>query len=115
RAKSEFVASVSHELKTPLSLIRGFAETLHLNRLGNPSDREEYFRIIESEILKLSMMIDRILEFSKIEVGLKRYRPEPADVGSLVEETLAHFSYELERGGFTLERQVEEPPPHAQV
>lgn len=115
RAKSEFVASVSHELKTPLSLIRGFAETLHLNRLGNPSDREEYFRIIESEILKLSMMIDRILEFSKIEVGLKSYRPEPADVGSLVEETLAHFSYELERGGFTLERQVEEPPPHAQV
>lgn len=115
RAKSEFVASVSHELKTPLSLIRGFAETLHLNRLGNPADRDEYFRIIENEILKLSMMIDRILEFSKIEVGLKSYHPEPADVGHLVDETLTHFSYELERGGFTLEREVEDPAPRAQV
>jgi signal transduction histidine kinase len=115
RAKSEFVASVSHELKTPLALIRGFAETLHLNRLGSPKDREEYFQIIENEILKLSMMIDRILEFSKIEVGLKRYHPEPADVTHLVEESLTHFSYELERSGFRLERRFEEPPPRAPV
>jgi signal transduction histidine kinase len=115
RAKSEFVASVSHELKTPLALIRGFAETLHLNRLGSPSDRDEYFRIIENEILKLSLMIDRILELSKIEVGLKRYHPEPADLSLLVDETLAHFSFELERSGFALERQFEEPAPRAEV
>ncbi len=115
RAKSEFVASVSHELKTPLSLIRGFAETLHLNRLASPGDREEYFRIIETEILRLSMMIDRILEFSKIEVGLKRYQPQATDVAGVVEETLAHFSYELEKGGFRVERRVEEPRPRAQV
>jgi len=111
RAKSEFVASVSHELKTPLALIRGFAETLHLNRLTSSADRDEYFRIIETEILRLSMMIDRILEFSKIDVGLKQYQPEPTDVGGLVEETLGHFAYELEKGGFTVERRLEEPPP----
>ncbi len=115
RAKSEFVASVSHDLKTPLSLIRGFAETLHLNRLGSPSDREEYFCIIETEILKLSMMIDKILEFSKIEVGLKRYQPALTDLGALVEETLAHFSYELEKGGFTVERRVQEQLPPVPV
>ena len=115
RAKSEFVANVSHELKTPLSLIRGFAETLHLNRLSSPGDRDEYFRIIESEILRLSIMIDKILEFSKIEVGLKRYHPEMTDVGAVVEETLRHFSYELEKGGFQLERQIEDPHPVAPV
>jgi signal transduction histidine kinase len=115
RAKSEFVASVSHELKTPLSLIRGFAETLHLNRLPSPSDREEYFRIIETEILRLSLMIDRILEFSKIEVGLKQYQPEMTDVAGIVEETLGHFSYELEKGGFQVERHIEEPRPLAPV
>jgi len=115
RAKSEFVANVSHELKTPLSLIRGFAETLHLNRLSNPADREEYFRIIESEILRLSIMIDKILELSKIEVGIKRYHPEMTDLGAVVDETLHHFSYELEKKGFKLEREIEEPRPVAPV
>lgn len=115
RAKTEFVASVSHELKTPLSLIRGFVETLRLNRFGNPSQREEYFGIIENEILRLSNLIDRILEMSKIEVGLKRYEPETVDVASLIEDTLTHFSHELERKSFTLERQIEAPLPAAKV
>jgi signal transduction histidine kinase len=115
RAKTEFVASVSHELKTPLSLIRGFVETLRLNRLGAPSQREEYFGIIDTEILRLSNMIDRILEMSKIEVGLKQYQPETVDVANLIDDTLAAFSNELDRESFLLERRIEEPLPLAQI
>jgi signal transduction histidine kinase len=115
RTKTEFVASVSHELKTPLSLIRGFVETLHLNRLAAPSQREEYFGIIEAEIQRLSDMIDTILDISKIEVGLKRYRPENVDVGDLIEETLAHFSPEFERRSFAVNRQIEASLPPAHV
>jgi signal transduction histidine kinase len=115
RTKTEFVASVSHELKTPLSLIRGFVETLHLNRLAAPSQREEYFGIIEAEIQRLSDMIDTILDISKIEVGLKRYRPESVDVGNLIEETLAHFSPEFARRSFAVNRQIEASLPLAQV
>ena len=115
RAKTEFVASVSHELKTPLSLIRGFVETLHLNRLKDPSQREEYYCIIETEIQRLSHMIDTILDFSKIEIGLKRYRPERVDVGRVIDETLAHFSPELERRSFAIERQIEASLPPARV
>ena len=115
RAKTEFVAGVSHELKTPLSLIRGFVETLRLNRLGDPSQREEYFGIIDTEILRLSNMIDRILEMSKIEVGLKQYQPETVDVANLIDDTLAAFSNELDRESFLLERRIEEPLPLAQI
>lgn len=115
RTKTEFVASVSHELKTPLSLIRGFVETLHLNRLGAPSQREEYFGIIEAEIQRLSDMIDTILDISKIEVGLKRYRPESVDVGDLIEETLAHLSPEFERRSFAVNRQIEASLPPARI
>jgi signal transduction histidine kinase len=115
RAKTEFVASVSHELKTPLSLISGFVETLHLNRFGTPSQREDYFGIIEAEIQRLSDMIDTILDISKIEVGLKRYRPESVDVGELIEETLAHFGPELERRSFAVNRQIEASLPLARV
>ena len=115
RVKTEFVASVSHELKTPLALIRGFVETLHLNRLGAPSQREEYFRIIDTEILRLSNMIDRILEMSKIEVGLKQYQPQTVDVAGLIDDTLATFSNELDRESFVLERRIEDPLPAAHV
>jgi signal transduction histidine kinase len=115
RAKTEFVASVSHELKTPLSLIRGFVETLHLNRFGAPSQREEYFCIVEAEIQRLSDMIDAILDISKIEVGLKRYRPENVDVGDLIKKTLAHFSPELERRSFAVKCQIEASLPPVRV
>ena len=71
RAQSEFVASVSHELKTPIALIHGYVETLHSNRLRTAEEREDYFRIAEAEVLRLSTMIDRILESSKIEAGIK--------------------------------------------
>jgi two-component system phosphate regulon sensor histidine kinase PhoR len=115
RTKTEFVASMSHEFKTPLSIIRGFVETLRLNRLGDPSQRDDYFRIIETEILRLSNMIDRVLEISKIEAGLKRYEPEPVDVAKLIEETLTNFSHELEKRSFVLDRQIEIPLPEARV
>jgi two-component system phosphate regulon sensor histidine kinase PhoR len=115
RAKTEFVASVSHELKTPLAVIRGFVETLHMNRVRDASQREDYFRIIDSEILRLTGMIERILEISKIEVGLKRYEPETVDVWILIEETLAGFSHELERKRFSVESHIEAPLPPIHV
>jgi two-component system phosphate regulon sensor histidine kinase PhoR len=86
-----------------------------LNRFGTPSQREDYFGIIEAEIQRLSDMIDTILDISKIEVGLKRYRPESVDVGELIEETLAHFGPELERRSFAVNRQIEPSLPLARV
>ncbi len=108
RAKSEFVASVSHELKTPLALIHGYVETLHSNRLRSAEQREDYFRIAEAEVLRLSAMIDRILESSKIEAGIKYYSPELTDVTAVVDETVTHFSYELEKSGVSLSRDESE-------
>ena len=79
-------------------------ETLHSNRLRSAEQREDYFRIAEAEVLRLSAMIDRILESSKIEAGIKSYSPELTDVTAVVDETVMHFSYELEKGGVTLVR-----------
>lgn len=115
RVKSEFVASVSHELKTPLSVIRGFVETLRLDRVSSVTQRNEYLQIIETETLRLSNVIDQILESSKIEAGLKRYDLDTVDVVSVIDDTLAHFSLELERESFELERQVEIPLPPIRV
>ena len=55
------------------------------------------------------------MEISKIEVGLKRYEPESVDVGSLIEDTLASFSQELERRSFAVETEIESHLPPARV
>ncbi len=115
RTKTEFVASMSHEFKTPLSIIQGFVETLRLNRVRDAFQRDEYLRIIETEIHRLSNMIDRVLEISKIEAGLRRYQPELVNVGSLIEETLTCLSHELDKKAFTVERHIETRLPDAHV
>src|SRR5262249_37072558 len=66
-AKTTFVSNVSHELKTPLSLIRLFAETLELGRVRNPEEAHEYYRIINRESRRLTRLINNILDFSRIE------------------------------------------------
>ena len=84
--KSNFVASVSHDLKTPLALIQLFAETLELGRVRTPERAQEYYRIINGESKKLTRLIENILDFSRMEAGLRPYRMEPADLGRVGEQ-----------------------------
>src|SRR5438045_7615616 len=79
--KSNFVSSVSHDLKTPLALIQLFAETLELGRLKNTERAQEYYRIINSEARKLTRLINNLLDFSRIEAGLRPYKSGPVARG----------------------------------
>ena len=79
--KSNFVASVSHDLKTPLALIQLFAETLELGRARSTDRAQEYYRIINGEAKKLTRLIENILDFSRMEAGLRPYTLAPADIG----------------------------------
>jgi hypothetical protein len=69
-----FVSNVSHEMKTPLSLIRVFAETLDLGRVTDPSKLREYYRVIHNESRRLTQLIDRVLDFASMEAGRKTYQ-----------------------------------------
>src|SRR5438094_904222 len=69
RLKADFVANVSHDLKTPLSVIRMFGETLEMGRVTDPATRTEYYRVITRESERLSRLIDNVLDFSRIERG----------------------------------------------
>src|SRR5262249_5034445 len=73
-AKATFVSNVSHELKTPLALIRLFAETLELGRVRNAEEAHEYYRIINRESRRLTRLINNILDFSRIEAGRRPYQ-----------------------------------------
>lgn len=100
--KSNFVASVSHDLKTPLALIQLFAETLELGRVRTPERAQEYYRIINGEAKKLTRLIENILDFSRMEAGLRPYRMEPADLSETVTKVLARMSTQFEQGDFTI-------------
>jgi signal transduction histidine kinase len=103
RLKSDFVANGSHDLKTPLSLIRMFAETLEMGRVGDDVKRHEYYRVITREAERLSRLIDNVLDFSRIESGRRRYDLVPTPVEPLVRATLAAFEYPLGQQGFQVE------------
>jgi signal transduction histidine kinase len=101
--KSDFVANVSHDLKTPLSVIRMFGETLELGRVSDEARRHEYYRVITRESERLSRLIDNVLDFSRIEGGRRRYERAPTVVEPLVRDTVDAFAYPLEQQGFKVE------------
>ena len=115
RHKTEFVANVSHELKTPLALIRLFGETLMLGRVSDADRRRQYYEIITRESERLSQLISNVLSFSSIEAGKKTYDRKLCQVDEIVRETFDHYRFELDDKGFTHELVVEPnlPPTEA--
>ena len=103
RLKSDFVANVSHDLKTPLSLIRMFAETLELGRVPDEATRREYYFVMTRESERLTRLIDNVLDFSRIEGGRQRYDIAPHPVEPLVQDVMDSFRYPLVQRGFKVE------------
>jgi signal transduction histidine kinase len=106
RLKSDFVANVSHDLKTPLSVIRMFGETLEMGRVTDEGRRQEYYRVITREGERLSRLIDNVLDFSRIEGGRQTYDMAPTAVEPLIRSTLEAFAYPLAQQGFKVEVSV---------
>jgi signal transduction histidine kinase len=109
--RSLFVASVSHELKTPLTAIRMFAETLGKERPPDDTRRTDYARTIVNESERLSRLVDNLLDSSRIEYGEKIYRKKrvwPADV---VRSAADAMQYPLAQKGFELRLTIEDGLP----
>ena len=79
RLQTDFVNKVSHDLRTPLTSIRMFVETLQLGRLTDPTRQQEALEIIAEETERLSGLINRLLDWARMESGRRTYdlRPEP--------------------------------------
>jgi signal transduction histidine kinase len=115
RLKSDFVANVSHELKTPLALIRLFAETLELGRVPSEEKKQQYHRIINKESRRLSQLINNILDFSRIEAGRKEYRFVRGDIAAVVRDVVDAYRFQIEQHGFALEVEIAEDLPETEI
>jgi signal transduction histidine kinase len=111
RLKSEFVSNVSHELKTPLALIRMFGETLALGRVQDPAKRQEYYGIIARESERLTQLINNVLDFARIESGRKTYELRLDSLADIVRDTLQAYHYELDKEGFAVEADIPDDLP----
>ena len=86
--KSNFVSSVSHELRAPIASVRLMAENLEGGKIPEAARRNEYFQFIGRECRRLSSLIENVLDFSRIEQGRKQYEFEPTDLVALAEATI---------------------------
>ncbi len=95
RMKSFFVSSVSHDMKTPLTAIRMFAEMLRTKRRSD-EQQEHYLHIIEGESQRLTRLIDNVLDYARIERGIKEYRFTEINLTAVAQEVLSALQYVLE-------------------
>lgn len=100
--RREFVANVSHELKTPLTSIRGFAETLRAGAVDDPAHRLEFLEAIESDAQRLTALVDDLLDLSAIESGRRKAVLEPVSILDIAREAAARLKPLAERRGVTL-------------
>jgi two-component system phosphate regulon sensor histidine kinase PhoR len=92
RLQSDFVNKVSHDLRTPLTSIRMFVETLQMGRLdGDAARRAEALSIIADETARLSTLINRLLDWARMESGRRRFDLERQPVLPIVEDALRAF------------------------
>ena len=94
RMQADFVAHVSHQLKTPLSLLSAATETLQMDRIRSPEKLSEYLDTIRAEAARLSALVQRVLEFSRVQQQ-RSYEFEQVDLGALVRETVDAFAHGL--------------------
>ena len=106
RQKTDFVSNVSHELKTPLTSIRMFAELLAEGRVTDPGKSRSYLNIISGEASRLTRLINNVLDFSRLERGEKKYDFHSCDLAGLARETVQTYRAHLEANGFEIHAEL---------
>jgi signal transduction histidine kinase len=86
--KSNFVSSVSHELRAPIAAVQLMAESLESGRVTGESRQQDYYHLIVQECRRLSTLVGNVLDFSRIDQGRQRYRFEPVDPMALLRHSV---------------------------
>lgn len=95
KLQTDFVNKVSHDLRTPLTSIRMFVETLQLGRLPDAARQQEALEIVAEETERLSLLINRLLDWARMESGRRRYQLERQPVEPIVDAALLALEAQL--------------------
>ena len=109
--RSQFVSSVTHELKTPLTNIRMYIEMLEQGIAATPQREQEYLRILGSESTRLSRLINNVLELARLEKKQRHFNLRQDRIEAVLEQVRTIMSHKLEQEGFELHFHSEKMPP----
>ena len=108
RLRSDFISNITHELKTPLTSIRMYAESLMMGRVKSDSVQKEYLSVMVNETDRLKRMINNILEFSKMEKGKPEYHFARTNLSSILKESMQEMNYWFEKEQFEIITELDE-------
>ncbi len=111
KMKSDFVSTISHEFKSPLSSIRQLAEMLQSGRVPSEDRRQEYYDVLVEQSERLTLLIDNILDFAKIEEGRKKFDFQAVDTGSLLHQIVSVIQDQMRHKDFVIQLETEKPLP----
>ena len=104
--RRDFFANVSHDLRTPLTMVRAYAEMIRDLSGKDPEKRAAHAQIIMDEADKLTLLVEDILDLSKLQAGTNERKIERTDIGSLVRIVGARFEEAMGREGYVIESDV---------
>lgn len=107
RRKTSFVASVSHELKTPLTSIRMYAELLLSKRIKDREKTERYLAAIISESRRLARLINNVLDFGKLEQGQKKYQKQPMELDLFLKQIISNHTLRIKKHNLEIRIQID--------
>jgi signal transduction histidine kinase len=111
RLRADFVSTVSHEFRSPLTGIRQLGEMLLEGRVADPGKQRSYFRMIVEESDRLARLVENILDFSRMEAGRKEYRFETLAPSPWLRELAVDFEAEIAMKGAAVEADIPDGLP----
>ena len=102
RMKSNFLSNISHELRTPLTSIKGFTETLLREKNMEEKNRQEFMQIIQEETERLTRLINRLLNLSRVGIERLKLKKEKIDLIAEASEVINGFKSDVRLKGLTL-------------
>jgi signal transduction histidine kinase len=115
KMKSDFVSTISHEFKSPLASIRQLSEMLQSGRVPSEDTRNKYYDVLVEQSERLSLLVDNILDFSRIEEGRKIFDFEMIEIGPLLQETVSIIQDRIRHNGFVIQVEIEKNLPLVRI
>ncbi len=108
RMQKELIANVSHDFKTPLTMIKGYAHMIAEISGNNPEKRTKHAQIIVNETDRLTSLVSDVLDLSKMRAGMDEFKPELLNLSTYLSEVLTRFDYLKDTQGYTFVTELDE-------
>ncbi|MDZ7288694.1 MAG: HAMP domain-containing histidine kinase [candidate division KSB1 bacterium] len=115
KMKSDFVSTISHEFKSPLTSVRQLAEMLQTGRVPSEARRQQYYDVIVEQSERLSILIDNVLDFARMEEGRRIFAYAIMDIAGLLREVVSRIQHQVQHTGFQLHAEIPEHLPPVRV